>query len=746
MSPTPWQRRARAVVAIVAVAFAIVVVFALKRRPAPAAQPAARTDPGAIVEVTGGRVERFKLSHEDVRVAYGRQLTYENGSTKLMDVTISSDERAGGRSFTVTGNEANVGQNESTLQMNGHVQLAASDGLTARTEHASYSDKDGFVRAMGPVEFSRGRMTGSGIGMTYDTMRDVLVILDRAIVHVAPDEHGAGAAEIASGTAAFARREKNIHFDRDVKLQRGGQWLEADAAVAYLTADEKQIQLMELRGRSRITKEKPAAGGLQEMTGRDMDLKYAADGQALEHAVLRGDGAVVLAGSALAGSALAGSAESAGRQITASTIDVSLAPDGATPVALTGRESVVLTLPAEAGVPARTIRSTAMDAKGEPGRGLTQAQFTGDVEFRERGPGNNVNNVGTGETVVDRVARAATLDVALKPAMAGIQDARFSRGVRFFESAGEGSAVDNRCAAGQSSRFQMCAAAIRYDLDKGVLALTGSEPGSVRPRVVNDRIAIDATRIDVTLAGPDVKAAGAVKSVVAAGRDGAKSDTRLPSMFRQDRPVNVTADALDYGGAASMATYTGNAQLWQDETSVKAPSIILNDKTGDLTAGGNVTTVTVRDSVAKDKKTERVRSIATAADFRYEESAHRATYTGKAHMNSPDGDMTGEKIELYLKPAAQAGAGGSDENDLDRVEAYETVTLRDKNRTTTGTRLTYTTADGRYLVTGAPVKVLDECLRETTGRTLTYLKSSDTISIDGNEQTRTQTKGSAQCP
>jgi hypothetical protein len=61
-------------------------------------------------------------------------------------------------------------------------------------------------------------------------------------------------------------------------------------------------------------------------------------------------------------------------------------------------------------------------------------------------------------------------------------------------------------------------------------------------------------------------------------------------------------------------------------------------------------------------------------------------------------------------------------------------------------RLTYTTADQRYVVTGAPVKVLDECRRETIGRTLTYLKSAETITIDGNEQTRTQTKGNAQCP
>ena len=57
------------------------------------------------------------------------------------------------------------------------------------------------------------------------------------------------------------------------------------------------------------------------------------------------------------------------------------------------------------------------------------------------------------------------------------------------------------------------------------------------------------------------------------------------------------------------------------------------------------------------KKTERVRSIATADDFRYEEASRRATYTGKAHMNSPDGDMTAVKIELYLKAGGNGGGG-----------------------------------------------------------------------------------------
>jgi lipopolysaccharide export system protein LptA len=369
-----------------------------------------------------------------------------------------------------------------------------------------------------------------------------------------------------------------------------------------------------------------------------------------------------------------------------------------------------------------------MNATGAQERGLTQAKFTGDVEFRE----------GGADQGVDRVATAATLDVSLKPAMDGFDDARFAGRVHLVEGAGP--AAPGRCLSGRSSRFEMCAAAMRYEVDKGVLVLSDSEPGAITPRIVNDRIAIDAARIDVTLAGPVVKATGAVKSVVVGqapnrGR-GANADARLPSMFKQDKPINVTADLLDYSGAANRATYTGNAQLWQDETSLKGASIVLDDKTGDLVASGGVTTATVRDSVRKDKRTERIRTIASAADFRYEEAGRRATYSGDAHMNSTDGDLTAEKIELYLK-----GEG----SDLERAEAYEAVTLRDQNRTTTGSRLTYTTADERYVVTGSPVKVVDECRRETIGKTLTYLKSAETITIDGAEQARTQTKGSAQC-
>src|SRR5713101_2206470 len=98
---TPWQRHARLLIGVFAIVFAIVVGFAIERRQStPRSQALLRTDPGAVVESTGGRVERFKLSRENVRVEYEKQLTYADGSTKMLGVRIITEDR-GGRSFTV---------------------------------------------------------------------------------------------------------------------------------------------------------------------------------------------------------------------------------------------------------------------------------------------------------------------------------------------------------------------------------------------------------------------------------------------------------------------------------------------------------------------------------------------------------------------------------------------------------------------------------------------------------------------
>jgi LPS export ABC transporter protein LptC len=701
-----WRQGARLGLVLVVLAVAVAVAVALKRRAAPQSSPAlVRTDPKAIVESTGGRAVRFNRAHEDIRLEYERQLTYKDGSTKLLGVKVSADNRGDGRRFFVTGDEGQVGKDESVVVLGGHVTLVEGDGFTAETDKATYDNRDATVRAPGPVTFHHNRLSGSGIGMLYEKNTDVLTILQKSELHVAPDEAGNGAAEVTSGTAVFGRLERLVRFTQGVRVTRGGQTITAGHAGAHLSMDEKRIEALELHERVEIDGSSATAGGLQSIRGHDVTLKYAADSEALERAIIEGEARIDLAGGGARG----------GRQISATSLDVTLAPDGQTPVELTARDGVQLTLPSDSEDAARTVKASALIARGDPedpARGLTQASFTGNVEYREKNAG------------VDREAHSARLDVGLKAGMSAFENASFT---------GHASFTDQRITG--------TAASVRYAVDGGTLALSGSEPGSLRPHVFNDQITVDAASVDVTLAGPVLKAKGDVKSVLQPPEKSSKSSkspadtaTKLPSMLKQDQPVNVTANELTYDGPASKATYDGNAQLWQGDTSIKGNSIGIDDKTGDLTAEGSVVTTTMVEQTDKDKKKERVRSTATAGAFTYEDGRRRAAYRGGVHLTGSQGDLTADSIDLYLRSSG---------NELDRAEASSAgsgVILREQGRKTTGSHMNYTSADDRYEISGSPVSLTDQCGRVTNGRTLTFRKATDTIEVDGNQRVRTQTK------
>jgi LPS export ABC transporter protein LptC/lipopolysaccharide transport protein LptA len=690
---TRWQRRSRAVIGVFAILFAVFVARQFRRSDVlPPSAPVSK-DTGAVMETIGGDLGRFKSSREGFRVKSEKQLIFADGSSKLLGVTVVTDEKNGNRTFTITGKEGRVAKNDSTIFLDGEVRLAGSDGMHLATEHATYADSDGTVRAPGPVQFTRGRVTATGVGMTWDKALDILTILDQATVRTAPDAAGANASTVNAGNAAFARRDKLIRLERTVRIQRGGQVIEADHAVIYLSPDEERIETVELQDHARIVTSNAPVGALQTLTGRDMNLKYAADGESLEHALITGDAVIQLAGDT----------GTQGRQIAANVIDVTLAPDGSTPIALAGREAVQLTLPPDPRTPGRTIRAASLDSVGEPGKGLTRALFAGSVQFREHG----------GE--INRAVNGGTLEVGFKAALSSIDRARFAHAVRFEEG-----------------KMATLSADGVYDIDQGTLALSGSEPGALVPHIVNEQIGIDATTIDVTLEGPKVKAAGNVRSELRPASDATGNDVKMPSMLKQDLPVIVVGNALDYDGVTTKGTYTGAARLFQGDTSIKGDTITIDNKVGNLSASGSVTSTTVLEQVNKEKVKEKVHSIATAKDMKYDDAIRRLTYTGDAHMSSPEGDMTAARIELYLKESG---------DELERAEAYEAVTLREQNRETKGMKMIYTPENETYVITGTPVKIVDQCQRETIGRTLTFNKGTDNIVVDGNSRIRTQTKG-----
>jgi lipopolysaccharide export system protein LptA len=741
-----WHKPVRVGVGLFGLAAAVAVYFAIgTRHAAPPPSRDDRLDPKALTESADAVVQQVRQNEEDFQVTAEHTLNYDDGSAKLMGIRIRVKKR-GGRDFLVTAKEAGAGKDRKALALKGTVVLEASDGFRLTTEDATYDDGAGVVKAPGRVAFTKGGLSGSGLGMTYDKNNDVLTLLAEPDVTMAGTENAAGTS-FKAGAAVLDRVMDVLVLSGGGHAQRGEQTFEATGITARLAPDEDYVRMIELRGAARVA---GGGGALDAMSADAIDLVYVEGGDVLDHVTLTGNAAAALTGKKNDGSATPGGR----RQLVGGALDLQLAPDG-TLVHAGGRDGVRFDLPVSEKARASSIQAKTFDANGTQGAGLTSAAFKDDVVFREEGQ--------TG--VAGRAARSKTLDLSLEHDE--VSTAVFRGGVAF---------EDRGLAA--------CAAQVRYSPQGGTLRLSETDAGG-GPRASDQRVAIAADAIDVTLQDTQIDARGTVKTVLRPPRearggclprteskDGEKKDaeSKLPGLLKENAPINVNADRMAYAGAGGAATYTGNASLWQGDTSIRANEIRLDQSKGDLLASGNA-----RASLMLTGKL----SSGRADEIRYEDAAHVVIYESRrppprgrgagrlaaaapaavpapvrggapaargtvpagptqAYLSGPQGELRAWRIDVMLSP---------DAGKADRMEAYDDVTLRVEMKRASGDRLTYFAADERYVMTGsavAPVCVVDPN-RASTGKTLVFYRSADKVLVDGNEETRTQTKSGGAC-
>jgi lipopolysaccharide export system protein LptA len=706
-----WQQRLRIGIAVFGAAFLAVLYMAF-RAPAPPRDPpgrVTRVDRASAAEITGCEVLNLLRDVENFRVECGQSVTYPDGRQKLMSARVIVPHR-NGRDFTVRANEAEIGPKQDHILMRGAVELTASDGLVAKSGEATFSQGEGILRAPGPTAFTRGRVSGESIGMTYDNARDVLWLLDRAVVKMSAAQAGGDGVEITSGGAGFARADHYVRYERGFALVTGPKKLASASATAYLTDDGEQVQTLEMRGDSRITGVGEGAGAVRAMESDDINLEFADDGRTLR-------GATLSSRRPRRASIEIGTGDVASRRVAGQWIDIRFAPDGSTVSGMTVRESSELSLPASPTEPGRTITSATLTATGDAGKPLNGARFVDNVEYREATAGSP-----------GRIVRAGVLNLATQPGLGSIDEAHFVGAVRFEDG-------QTRASSGEA----------RYLVGRQVIGLEGVDQTTGRmPQVSDGQVAIDAVHIELALETKRINARQDVRSVMTPATQDQASKTpgqvRRAGMLKQDQPVYATASELAYDGSVRLAVYSGQApaqaRLWQGDTTIQGDRVTVDDATGNLAAKGSVaSTLILEQRDEKTNKLDRVVSIGSADDLLYEDAPRRATYTGSAHVSGPQGDLRAVKIELYLSASS---------NELDRVEGYTTVTMRDALRRASGDRLTFVSADGRYLMVGSPVKIEADC-RETTGRTLTFYKTTNNIIVEPNDEFRTQVKSIPKC-
>ncbi|MEO5819719.1 MAG: LPS export ABC transporter periplasmic protein LptC [Vicinamibacteraceae bacterium] len=796
-----WQRILRPLLGLFALAFAIWVGVSIRgRKPLPPSATPIRTDPEAVVESTKGSSYTHKGAAQDVRIDYDKLFTYQSGRSRFLGARITVLGRAG-RDFDIRANEAEIAENQSQIDLRGAVVITTSDGLKIETENATYTESDGVTRAPGPVRFNRARMAGTSVGASYDRQRDVLWMLDQAHITVAADDKGAGAADVTSGAAGYAKRDRYIRFERNVRMKRGSQILSAEGAVVTLEAAADVVEQIELRGSAQVAGVGQGANGLEAMRSRDMNLGMADDGQTLQQATLIGEAVLRVAGGPGAPA----------QQLASQAIDVEIAPDGQSVQGLSAQDDVQLDLPAaSAAAPTRRIRSRSLDADGEPGvPGLRTARFKGDVEFRESAPATKE------KPAVERIVRAPALETKLQSGLGTIDRATFTEGVSVQDG--------TRTAKGPT---------MIYDVAQGTIALSSPAGVTGFVQVSDERINIEAGSLEWTLDGTRMLAKTNVKSVLKPGGGAAAGGkvVKRPSMLTADQAINVTAADMTYNQQTGHAEYSGDAQLWQGATSIRAKTITLDEATGNLTAKDTVRSVMRVEAKSSSKaegattKAEPVPAkpspaaatpappatatataaappvaagaaagppraagpvraagagvapaaptpstpgaaqasaapggksksavvasdtIATANELVYDDAERRARYTGTARMVGDQGDLRGERLELYFD---ESGRG------LSRLEGFDNVRFDLKarpggsRRWGNGVRITYFADDERYVLSGPRATVVErmeaqQC-RETTGRTLTFFTSTDSVVVDSDNNSRTLTQTGTTC-
>ena len=761
-----WQKRARLGVAVVGVVTAGVVYLAMRERP-DTATPAAiiRMDPKSVVEVAGAVLQGITGIEKNFEIDANRNYTYPDGSTKFVDGVTILVRKGDNRTFTVRATEALTDKDRISIELMGAVRLEDSDGFFLTTDRATYDRGKSIARTTGAVAFGKGRMSGTGVGIMYDQANNVLQVADQAQV-TTRDEAGMPVMEFTGGAATLDRMQHRLTVEETVHVVRSEQIIDADRGVASLSANDDVIQFLELRGNARV---QGGGGDIDAMSARDINLDYTDDGVRLEAVALTGTAAVARVGQNGAGDQMVGEmidiqlAEDGanhirlkngaitmigeqgkdGRRIAGQSLDLNVAKDGTLTRAI-GRQDVRLEFPAAANAPKRSIRANSLDGTGQAGKGLTDTTFDGNVVFTEEERPANAAGKDAGSAT--RTARSQRLHASL--ANDAVTSATFTIDVTFEETG-----------------LKACADRVDYQPEKGALALSGVTAGG-KPIVAEEQVAIEADAVDVALETRRMRAKGNVTTQVrtasrckpATARAAAsQGPNRMPGLLKQDVGATIRAGALDYDGSAGKALYSGRALMSQGDTSISGDTLELDQSKGDLVATGNAISTMAMDNAQSTGRAHQIRYIDADRVIRYAAAPPPPAGTvpppapvppvpgargrgaappaNQPQLSVPQGDLRAdEKIEVVL-----AEGGGKAE----RIEAFTNVSMRQPGQRTASdaATLTYHADEQKYVMTAgatAPVKLVADC-REFRGKTLTFYGTDDRISIDGQDERRTQT-------
>jgi len=708
----------------------------------------------------------------------------DNEHAVLHDVAITLYGPPGtNREDRVYGSDFDYDQKNGIASAKGEVQIdlqspaaqQASGGEPGekRTIHIKasglvFNQKTGIATTDQPVEFQLPKAAGKAVGASFDSKQGVLV-LDKQ-VELTTSANGEPA--IVHASHAQLLRDSRQTFLLNAETEFRNERSTADQAIIYFRQDGS-AERIDAKGNVHTVLDDGAQATSQT-------ANIALDGKSQPTLAVLGGGVNFIAkddaqsmhGNAVEGTITFGPEAtlrhaqfrnavsfvnqqlkldndphgSATRQVSAMKLDVDFTTGldkkaVAQKALATGNAVATLrTLSSKGPEQSSTISADQLLATLSGGNAIQQLDGSGHTKIVDQAQ-DGATNVSTGDVLrITFVPQSKEAAPAKSRTSASVQAAQIDTAVQ------EGNVSLTQTPAKSAktqSPLHATAKRAEYHASDQVLHLTGN------PRINNESIDLSAQLVDYHRDSGDATAKGDVKATYL--REGNQQTAPAASMFGGQGPVHIVAASADLQHASGDSIFRGQVRMWQGANAVAAPVIELSRAQQTLKAHGDADSkahavdTTIASTMGSKRQQQSVIRVKSDA-LVYSDKDRRGDFNGDVVAIAPDGTIRSDRAQFVLRPVTQqkaqgqsgttSQAGASAPSQIDRIVAEGNVVLTQPGRKGEGEKLVYTSAEGRYVLTGTaanPPRISDVAHGTTTGAALIFNDQDDSVEVSGGQ-------------
>ena len=586
--------------------------------------------------------------------------------------------------------------------------------IHVKTSGLTFNENTGIAQTKAPIEFRVPEGSGSAVGATYDSHGGVLT-LKSAVKLTSTGKRKA----TITGQSATITKNPNKVVMQSARVEEPDRTISADKVTVFLRNDNNIDRAL-------------ASGNLHALETGAKGYDVTAPAGELE----MGEANQVRRGSLSGGVTFSSRGESPAEG-SAGKILLTFGPANQL-VKARAQESVRL----RQGQPGKSqeLHAAAVDLAIKNGRTLDKAVTSeGPAEIvREQAQGKTTISAGRFETTFNKQNRPMSLygtpDAKIVDSAPGKPDRTLtSRELTAkFNEKGEIISADQIGDFHYQEGTQTASAErAKYMATEETILLSGS------PR------AIDATQ-GVTLTADSIQLNRKTRNAFA--KDNVKTTySRInaqPSgaMLGSADPIHVTGTTVTFNSETGVGKYT-NARLWQGPNIVEAPTISFDRSRRSLQAQAGAEGRVASVFVQKDKNGKLTPVNVTSDKLAYVDSERKAVFSGHVIVRAQDLSMTSDSVHVILLPK-KGQAENQSASQLERIEAQGDIRIEQAGRKAQGSKLVYTAADEKMVLTGTPNRppsIFDAERGQITGDSLTFFTHDGRVLVGGGE-TSSQTK------